>query len=63
MTTERRAAIKRLIEHHTKIITSSSEVARRALVAEGIYDDDGRITAKYGGEEAQENTPRRAADK
>jgi hypothetical protein len=60
MTGERRAAIKRLIDHQTKIITSSSEVARRTLIAEGIYNDDGNLAAEYGGEEEQKGTPKRA---
>lgn len=47
--TERNAKIKRLIEKHTAANTVSRDVARRTLIAEGIYTEDGELAAEYGG--------------
>jgi hypothetical protein len=52
MTSEaQRAAIKKMIERHTKIVTVSKETARESLIKEGVYTQDGKLTPPYGGKE------------
>lgn len=52
MTSEaQRAAIKKMIERHTKKVTASKEVARDSLIKEGVYTRDGKLTPSYGGKE------------
>lgn len=46
---ERRAAIKKLIKDYTAKITVSKEAAREALIAEGIYTENGDLAPEYGG--------------
>jgi hypothetical protein len=50
MTDAQRAAIKILIERHTTANTASPEIARAALIGEGIYTSSGTIAPEYGGE-------------
>jgi len=49
MTSQKRTAIKDLIERQTRLKTASKEVAREFLVREGIYTKDGRLSARFGG--------------
>jgi hypothetical protein len=50
MTSEaQRAAIKKMIERHTKAVAASKEVARASLIKEGIYTRDGKLAPSYGG--------------
>lgn len=51
MTDAQRAAIKILIERHTAANTASPEIARAALIGEGIYTSSGSIAPEYGGGE------------
>jgi hypothetical protein len=50
MTEAQRAAIKILIARHTTANTASPEIARAALIEEGIYTSSGTIAPEYGGE-------------
>ncbi len=50
MTDAQRTAIKILIERHTTANTASPEIARAALIGEGIYTSSGTIAPEYGGE-------------
>ena len=50
MTDAERAAIKILIKRHTAAHTASPEIARAALIEEGIYTSSGTIAPEYGGE-------------
>ncbi|WP_146217025.1 hypothetical protein [Falsiroseomonas bella] len=49
MTDAQRQAIKRIIQRHTAVNTTSRAVARAALVREGIHTADGRLAPEYGG--------------
>jgi hypothetical protein len=49
MTSQKRAAIKHLIERQTRLKTTSKEVAREFLSKEGIYTKDGKLSSKFGG--------------
>ncbi|MBV8977977.1 MAG: hypothetical protein JO261_00160 [Alphaproteobacteria bacterium] len=52
MTAEKtRAAIKKMIEKHTKSVTVSRKKARESLIKEGFYTAEGNLTEEYGGEE------------
>jgi hypothetical protein len=44
-----REAIKKLIEEHTRNVTTSRRVARESLISEGFYTPDGQLTVQYGG--------------
>ena len=44
-----RAAIKQMIETHTKTVTVNKETARDSLIKEGFYTKDGRLAEQYGG--------------
>jgi hypothetical protein len=55
MTEAQRAAIKILIERHTTANTASPEIARAALIEEGIYTSSGTIAPEYGGEKKVAN--------
>lgn len=46
---QRNAAILKVLAEQTKRNTVSSEVARAALIAEGIYTKDGQLRPKFGG--------------
>ena len=49
MTSQKRTAIKNLIERQTRLKTASKEVAREFLVREGMYTKDGRLSVHFGG--------------
>jgi hypothetical protein len=50
MTSEaQRAAIKKMIEQHTKAVTTSKQAARDSLVREGVYTHNGELAPSYGG--------------
>lgn len=49
MTSQKRDAIKSLIERQTRLKTASKEVAREFLVREGIYTKDGHLSSRFGG--------------
>jgi hypothetical protein len=44
-----RAEIKRMIETHTKNVTTDRETARNSLIKEGVYTRDGKLKEEYGG--------------
>jgi hypothetical protein len=44
-----RAAIRKMIDQHTKTVTANKEKARSSLIREGFYTADGQLTEKYGG--------------
>jgi hypothetical protein len=44
-----RAAIKKMIEQHTKTVTTDKQTARDSLIKEGFYTKDGNLTEQYGG--------------
>jgi hypothetical protein len=44
-----RAAIKKMIEEHTKSVTADRKTARDSLISEGFYTKDGNLTEQYGG--------------
>ncbi len=46
-----RAAIKKMIERHTKAVTTSKKAARDSLIKEGVYTRDGKLAPSYGGPE------------
>lgn len=45
-----REAIKKMIEQHTKTVTASKKAARDSLIKAGFYTQDGKLTARYGGD-------------
>jgi hypothetical protein len=45
----RRAAIRELIRRFTETVTADSATARRTLIAEGVYTNDGELAERYGG--------------
>jgi len=50
MTSEaQRAAIKKMIEDHTKAATTDQQTARDSLIQEGFYTKEGNLTEQYGG--------------
>lgn len=46
---ERRAAIIKLIERYTEANCTDAATARRALIREGIYTEEGELAPEYGG--------------
>lgn len=46
---QRRAAVLRTIAEYTTANTTSQQVARAALIREGIYTEDGKLRREYGG--------------
>jgi hypothetical protein len=44
-----RAAIRQMIETHTKTVTVDKQTARDSLIKEGFYTKDGKLTEQYGG--------------
>jgi hypothetical protein len=48
-TAAQRAAIKKMIAEYTTRVTESEEAARNALINEGFYTKDGKLTERYGG--------------
>ena len=48
---QRREAVKLAIRRYTAANTVSSEVARSALIKEGIYTESGKLRSEYGGTE------------
>jgi hypothetical protein len=46
---ERNSAIKQLIENYTIEHTKTPEIARAALIREGIYTEDGKLMPRFGG--------------
>jgi hypothetical protein len=59
MTQQKLAALRRLIDRHTRENTISKEVARESLVREGIYTASGEIAPDY---QPERPAPRRAAE-
>jgi len=50
MTTDaQRAAIKQMIERHTRTAVATKESARASLVKEGVYTKAGKLTEAFGG--------------
>lgn len=49
MTSERKEKALRALEAYTRKITRTKSSARNALVREGIYTREGKLTAEYGG--------------
>lgn len=47
---QQRAAIKAMIERHTKTVSTSKEAAREFLVKGGFYTTEGKLAEQYGGE-------------
>jgi hypothetical protein len=47
---EQRAAIKKMIEEHTKTVTASQAAAKASLIKEGVYTPTGKLTRRYGGQ-------------
>ena len=44
-------AIRLAIREYTIRVTATRETAMRALIDEGFYTEDGRLTPQYGGDE------------
>ena len=61
MDARKRAAFVEKVKRYTQAKSATREIARRTLIDQGIYTEDGRVAAEYGGdmkvEEASE--PRR----
>ena len=49
MTSERKEKALKALEAYTHKITKTKSSARKALVREGIYTHEGKLTAEYGG--------------
>ena len=47
---ERISAIRRAIAKQTVANTATRATARKVLIAEGIYSNDGKLTVNYGGQ-------------
>ncbi len=52
---QRRTAVLRVIADYTTANTTSPQVARAALIREGIYTEDGKLRSEYGGPGQDEN--------
>lgn len=46
---QRNAVLLKVLAEQTKAMTASPEVARNALIKEGIYTAKGNLRAKFGG--------------
>lgn len=44
------AAFRAAAERYTRARTATREIARRTLIDQGIYTEDGQIAPEYGGE-------------
>jgi hypothetical protein len=47
---QQRAAIKAMIDRHTKTVSTSKEAARDFLIKGGFYTKEGHLAEQYGGE-------------
>ncbi len=54
---ERNARILQAIKTCTEENTKTPELARAALIREGIYFEDGRLRPEYGGDMEDDATP------
>ena len=59
MNASKRAALALVMKRYTKAKTASADVAKAALIGEGIYTDAGKVSAEYGGEGARKQSPGR----
>jgi hypothetical protein len=50
---KRREAVLTRIREYTAANTTSAQVARDALIREGIYDSDGKLRREYGGQDME----------
>ena len=57
---QRRAAVLQRIREYTAANTTSRQVARDALIREGIYDGEGRLRREYGGQDKEAAAKKRA---
>lgn len=53
---KRRMAVIALIRKHTDNVTTSVEAARKSLIDEGIYNEEGALTAEFGGRRRKAET-------
>jgi hypothetical protein len=58
---ERRRAIHALIEKHTIANTASKKIARKSLIAEGIYTENGELRVEFGGKPERPKKAKTAA--
>lgn len=49
MTKQQQERIFKAIENYTRKITATPEAARKALIDEGIYLENGALAPEYGG--------------
>lgn len=56
MTSERNLRAFKALETYTDKITKTKESAKRALVQEGIYTREGKLTVEYGGRKPKKAT-------
>lgn len=50
MDAKKRLALEAKVKRYTEAKTASRDVARRTLIDQGIYTDDGRVAVEYGGD-------------
>lgn len=56
MNTAERAAFEMMAKRYTKAKKASRDIARRTLIDQGIYTEDGKVAAEYGGEPTSERS-------
>ena len=49
MNSSEREAMRQALKRRTAELENDPEKARRQLISEGLYDQDGRLTPRYGG--------------
>lgn len=53
------AAFRAAAERYTRERTATREIARRTLIDQGIYTEDGKIAPEYGGETRPDGAAKR----
>ena len=61
MDAEQLTAFKAKVKRYTEAKTATREIARRTLIDQGIYTEDGKIAPEYGGENGR-TRPSSASD-
>lgn len=54
MTDQQREALKMILRDHARRSTVDRDTARRSLIDEGIYTEDGNLAPEFGGKREAE---------
>ena len=57
MNAAKRAAFEVMVKRYTKAKKATREIARRTLIDEGIYTEEGKVSFEYGGEPHPDRPP------